>query len=433
MSTAAPTTAAPKHAEKARRTADRIADHLRDPLNLAPPKPDAPLVSLASGFAGLSLLHTSRATGGDAEERAAAHRYLSAAAAAMKQLPTPRFGLHYDLCGLGFAVALAQGAGGGYGRALESLDAEAVQATHAICEHVESEPLGSMTRFDALEGLAGITRHLLLRGLGGDGATERALTCLTAMVEPAEHHGEHVPRFWSTSPPNWHPRTAPAVRELGHLNLGLAHGIAGPLAVLSTAFAEGAAVPGQASAIARIVGLLERFRGEDRYGTFWPNYVSLAQWADPSIPHVRSRVSWCYGAPGVSRALQIAGRALGEESWLRTAQASVDALCDLPLDLWHVDHWSFCHGWAGNMHVLRHFTDGPNGGRVTALVDTAAEQIIDTFEDGLPAPFEIGLAYLTPGNEPAGLLEGVSGLALALRSYADPGEPTPWDSAFLVS
>ncbi|MGW1807070.1 lanthionine synthetase LanC family protein [Streptomyces sp. NPDC002078] len=46
----------------------------------------------------------------------------------------------------------------------------------------------------------------------------------------------------------------------GHGNFGLAHGIAGPLALLAMALRHGHAVPGQTQAIIRICDWLDRWR-----------------------------------------------------------------------------------------------------------------------------------------------------------------------------
>ncbi|MDC0772866.1 lanthionine synthetase C family protein [Streptomyces sp. HD] len=417
----------------AERISDEIAWHLSNPDNLAYSKNSDPLAraSLASGFPGISLIYTARLHKGDKKDGATAHWYLKQAAESLKLRSRLLVGLHYDACGLGYALSMAQAVGGGYVGALTQLDAEVTMGAEALCQQVESISLGPMARFDVLDGLAGIARYLLLRDPHGH-VLERVLTCLSRMLTPADYFGCKVPGFWSTTPPNWLPQMNSDVRENGHLNLGLAHGIAGPLAVLSTAFLQKIAVPGQDVAIAGLVEILHRFQGIDEYGIFWPNYVSLEEFTTPSMPRSRSRVSWCYGAPGVSRALQLAGKALDRDDWLQTAQSSVSALCAVPSDEWLADHWSFCHGLSGIMHILRYFIEGQEADQVSKLVDSIAERIIEVFSEGLPTGFEVGMMDLSPGKDPAGLLEGVAGLGLALQSYAEQEDSIPWDTAFLM-
>ncbi|MCK2141657.1 lanthionine synthetase C family protein [Streptomyces albidoflavus] len=423
----------PKYTAEALRAAAEIASHLREISNLTPPKPEAPAVSLSCGYAGISLVHTAWAAQGDLAARRAAHTYLVAATQKLKTLENPRLGLHYDLCGLGFAISVAQQRTGGYDGALAALDARVVQMAHAFCLHADATTAGPMMHYDTLDGLAGILRYLLFRGLHKNSATERVLTSLISKVDLTEYKGHKVPRLWSTVPPNWKSNNSPEVMEFGHLNLGLAHGIAGPLAALALATSEGVVVPGQESAIVGIVELFDRFLQEDDHGPYWPTIVTASQWEEPRRPLPRGRASWCYGAPGISQAIQLAGQAMGEDSWVRTAQSSVEALLSLPMDQWGMDHWSICHGWAGNLQLLSKFATGPNQTRMMSLMDLVAERLIDPFREGMPAPFEVGVSGLTPGNQPASLLEGAAGAALVLRSYALPKEETPWEAAFLMA
>ncbi|MEU7178351.1 MULTISPECIES: lanthionine synthetase C family protein [Streptomyces] len=433
-----PTVPVPRHRDRALALVDTLADRLRDPARLphattgTEPADRWKTTSLASGYAGISLLFSSRSDA-EPDDRRTAHRYLGLAADSLKSQPRPHYGLFYEIAGLGFALDLAHRAGGGYAKALASLDARAAEGARGLCHVVETVPLGPMARFDVLDGLAGLGRYLLLRGLGGSAEMERILTALAAMLGTTEHVGRQVPRYWSTTPPNWYPTTDRALRESGHLNLGLAHGIAGPLALLSLAHRQGAVTDGQEEAIRRLVGLLDRFRQTDEYGVFWPHTVSLDTFEGNAPGAGRGRVAWCYGTPGISRALQLAGQALGREDWLRLADDSIGAVAALPLDAWRADHWSLCHGWAGVLHLLRFFTDGPVGARADALIDTVAERILDGFDTAGCPPLEIGHDGLRPGNEPAGFLEGAAGLALALDSYARPGRTLPWDTVLMVN
>ncbi|MFI1015847.1 lanthionine synthetase C family protein [Streptomyces sp. NPDC020965] len=431
-----------RHRDRAAKLSDALAERLRDPglLTLAHPADDTSVrwktTSLATGYAGISLLFSERSLT-EPSERLAAHRYLGLAARALKVQPHPYHGLFYEIAGLGFGLHMARQAGGGYGNALERLDTLARESVRGLCHVMDASPVGPMDRFDVLDGLAGIGRYLLLRGLGETAEMELLLSRLAAMVEPVGHVGRQVPRFWSSTPPNWLPSTSDSLRASGHLNLGLAHGIAGPLALLSIAHLQGATVSGHQEAIESLVDLLTRFERKDQYGPYWPAAVSLETYTGGAWElepgEDRGRVSWCYGTPGVSRALQLAGRALRREDWLRRADASVAAVTRMPLGDFGIHHWSVCHGWVGAMIMLEHFTEGPDGHRVRDLIDTIAGQVIDGFDErGLP-PLQIGSEGFSDGHEPAGFLEGAAGLALALNSYSRPGQGLPWNIALVVN
>src|SRR5262249_44410038 len=120
----------------------------------------------------------------------------------------------------------------------------------------------------------------------------------------------------SDGPPRWH--TPPAVladegmaRESphGNLNCGLAHGIPGPLALLALAQRAGTVLPGQMAAVERIAGWLVQNRTSDEWGYGWPTSVRLGAAGRQVPPTEVARSAWCYGAPGVARAVWLAGEA----------------------------------------------------------------------------------------------------------------------------
>ena len=84
--------------------------------------------------------------------------------------------------------------------------------------------------------------------------------------------------------PAWHtPRASlwdddqRAVYPYGNLNCGLAHGIPGPLAVLSLGLRAGLSTPGLPRAITKIVDWLYDNRSDDDWGVNWPTAVAIAQ------------------------------------------------------------------------------------------------------------------------------------------------------------
>ena len=106
----------------------------------------------------------------------------------------------------------------------------------------------------------------------------------------------------------------------GNLNCGLAHGIPGPLAAMALAFESGVDVDGLAEAIERTAEWLVQHQTADDYGVNWPTAVPWTP--EGRVPSERldaSRAAWCYGTPGVARALWLAGRAIGASSLCRLA------------------------------------------------------------------------------------------------------------------
>ncbi|WP_331727784.1 lanthionine synthetase C family protein [Streptomyces sp. NBC_00158] len=429
----------------ARAVADALADRLADPRAI--PVGDLPGESrhvnvseveagtLGRGHSGISLLFSSRATGNSA---AAAHGHLQRCSQLLRKLPQPGIGMQAHLTGLGFAMLAARTATGGYGQALAQLDGHICRAAEVLCAPATA---GSreLDRFDAISGLTGIGRYLLLRGEPVVRTTEKVLDRLTSMAlegtGPSASAGGDLPAFWADEPPSPYFAADSDVARHGHLNLGLAHGIPGPLVLLSLAHAQGIRRPGLPEAVERLSGLLVDWVQYDAYGPFWPGYLSRSEFLTGTLAAPRTRqFRWCYDVPGVARALQIAGRATDRSDWTALAGEAVAAALSVPVEEWGETGMGVCHGWAGVLHLLGHFTDGPHATAVRAARDDIATRITDGFDEAFRFGYRPAHADNPHGGDYPGLLDGAAGIALALDSYADEGRQAfPWDAAFLAA
>lgn len=223
-------------------------------------------------------------------------------------------------------------------------------------------------------------------------------------------------------------KTSPEYPE-GHANNAVAHGISGPLAVLSLAARRGVTVDGHLTAITRILAWLDDWQQESPTGPWWPYWITREQLRSSRPGPGPSRPSWCYGTAGIARAQQLAALALGNPQRQRAAEnALLDAMTD-PGQLAATTDVSLCHGFAGLAHITQRaatdaLTLGLNGclPRLLApIIDTAP----GTLADSLIGP---------PGGGDIGLLEGAAGTAVALHSFHT-GTPSAsgWDTCFLVN
>lgn len=396
--------------------------------------------TLDRGLAGLALaLNSTDPRGVKARY---AHRYLTEMVQACKTLDQPMGGLYHGVGALAFSTLIASEATNGYLRALEGLDEKVCVEARTMLGIVElSAPARSMGVYDAISGLSGLGRYLLARGDRGRPVLERILAALSAMSRPVTHAGRTVPGLWVEGPPFLDAGPLPAY-EHGHLNLGLAHGISGPLALLSLAWRAGVRVENQQEAITELTDLLLRWRGRDGHGSYWPAVVTFQEWVDgePS-PAKRQRPGWCYGTPGVARAVQLAGLALGREDWCEAARDAVLSELALPYAQWGVSDAGLCHGWAGNLVVLQLMNDELKDARISAAIDDIAQLIVSEHSErhpfGFRFPVQFGLETGGSQNGVAdypGFLNGAAGVALALDHYAHPvATPPTWTAALLIA
>lgn len=270
----------------------------------------------------------------------------------------------------------------------------------------ESQHQPILAEFDLIRGLTGLGALLLARPQPSLLLTDilAYLVSLAHPMTPSEFaDGTELPGWWSPEPPG-HDETVTG----GQSNHGVAHGIAGPLALLALAARHGIRPPGANEAIRVFADWLHRFGGH-----YWMTRDQLADrgCAPGSVP---GRPSWCYGALGIARSLQLAALATDDRPARRAAEdVALLALAD-PASTRLVSDASLCHGWAGLLTVTRALAaDTTDPARFSGHVKALA--------DGLAADLD------TVDNP--GFLEGRAGAQLA----ADGTDRTGWTRALLIT
>lgn len=389
-------------------------------------------LTLGSGSPGLALAFAGAARHPE-RQVPRAHAYLTAGTRAVSGGPGAASGIFKGPGALAFAVLVAHRATGGYVSALARFDAYQRDLVRAVLPPVEDRPLSTIGHYEVVRGLTGVGRYLLARAETCEEPLTAVLDHLVRLsVGTVSHQGARVPRWWALDAPRIGSEEAfPG----GHLNLGLSHGVAGPLALMALAWEQGVRVPGQQEAMEATADLLRTWAVTDRHGVFWPGHLSFAEWRrGPAAYDGRARwPAWCYGAPGVSRALQLAGRALGRSDFSDLARASVGRLLDLPRSDWGIDDHALCHGWAGALHQLGRLDEEWRDPRLARLRDDIASELVSAFDPALPFGLRFTMTKVPFGSDVSGYLDGAAGVALALDSYAVDGTPADWDMPLLLA
>jgi hypothetical protein len=291
----------------------------------------------------------------------------------------------------------------------------------AAYERIDRGELTRPSEYDLITGLTGLgVYHLIRHGSAGSGMTAAVLDYLVALAEPVCRHGESLPGWWSGTGPAGTPDPA---WPTGHLNLGMAHGIAGILALLSGAMRAGILAEGHARAVSELCATFDRYRQGSSGCPWWPAMISLGEYKRGTANSERqARPSWCYGTPGQARAQQLAGLALGDQERMRVAERAL-AGCVLDRQVAGLlADASLCHGWAGLVQTLWRATSD-------ALSPQPLRTALRTAQRGM----EDHLARAGPPAS-AGLLEGTSGILLAQNDLPRTGgEPPCWDACLLLA
>ncbi|WP_433542040.1 lanthionine synthetase C family protein (plasmid) [Streptosporangium sandarakinum] len=254
--------------------------------------------------------------------------------------------------------------------------------------------------FDLIQGMTGLAALLLSRG-GSSPLLEEALGYLISLSRPVRVDDWMLPGWWSDAGPGGEEMPG------GHGNNGIAHGITGPLAVLSLATRYGVQAPGQRDAIEVFTRWL------DRYGCCY--WVTHDQLCDPEPPTRQvARPSWCYGEIGIARTQQLAALALGDPVRRLAAEDTVARVLADPVRLSRITDASLCHGWAGLLTVTRAVAaDSLDPARYAPLIEDLGNRLAADL-DRLPKP---------------GFMEGRAGARLAL----DGTDATGWTRVLLIT
>lgn len=407
-----------------------MAERLLDPESVVASAPSYGIATLADGLPGTALLHA-RLSAVDPVFAAAASAHWDAAAKHATAAPAQGSGIYAAAGGLTASLVL----GSAYlpdpgvtavatARSVRWLSARAVDIATHDTEAVRASDSGTSWHiYDTISGLTGIGRILLAALEDGHASAEAGLVAaLTAMTTMLTDRGRPLPGWWV--PTDQHPAVVAArLDHTGAADTGLAHGVAGPLALLSLAHSAGCTVAGQEAAIRDAVGWLDRWRAHDQG---WPNHATGQELADGAIAtrHGR-RTAWCYGVPGIARSLLHAAHVLDDVYLADMARVDLARLAARH-NAWDAEGPTLCHGYAG---VLRCAT-----GVDPDIAEHAAAGIAQSLDRERPflvAHVEHGVSHDNPG-----FLTGAAGVALTLSELAGlTAHPvtTPWDALLLIT
>lgn len=350
--------------------------------------------SLAAGAAGIALMHLE--TGNQDAARAALDNAVAAGASIADGAS-----LFYGAPAMAFVLASADPAHDALASARATAEAGTDMVTrrrlNAAYLRMERGERPHYWEYDLIGGLTGL--GVVLRRTGNTALLRDVLAYLVRLTDQIDG----LPGWWCAGGPNRNEPGPPG----GHSNHGMAHGIAGPLALLSHAMSDGVTVDGQTLAITRICRWLDTWQQEDPSGTWWPQWATREdlRWVIPA-QRTPLRPSWCYGTPGIARAQQLAGRALGDTARQRLAEQAFTECVSDPAQIARLTTSGLCHGTAGVLATGRR------------IAQDAEAQV----------PVELLLRmHRAAGTESAGFLDGRAGAVLAS------GTANAWDACLLLS
>jgi hypothetical protein len=322
----------------------------------------------------------------------------------------------------------------GYRGLLATLNRAISAATFDFAATLHASRGVPVSAFDLISGLSGVTAALLPldQGVGRRPENPALSVGLKTLASLADTGKSGAPR-WHTPRSALYDEDQARLYPHGNLNCGLAHGIPGPLAVLSLASIHDAGLPRDQllPAVRTLVDWLISHQSDDAFGPNWPNAVPIRADGTEGDPERPARSAWCYGSPGVARALWLAGRALDSPEVCDRAVEAMKAVYARPLPLRNIESPTFCHGVSGLLQVTLRFAADTQD----AVFSTAASELTEAVVAAVDPARPMGIANVElQGNlvDQPGLLDGAAGVALVLLAASTAVDPT-WDRLFALS
>jgi hypothetical protein len=357
---------------------------------------DGPRQSLSRGTVGLALFHIERAASGYGDWETA-HAWIKAATAEPVSA-TAEAGLFAGAGAITLLLHCAETAKPGrYEGYLRELGRLVVRNVHiradAAINRRQAGVAATFAEYDVFTGLGGLGR-LILKIDPGSSAMERILEYLVGLATTVDVEGAERPGWWVAHDPD------PLLPTPGgHANLGLAHGISGPLALLALARLQGTEVEGQEEAITTILAYLDQHAVNDEHGTWWPQWVT--ENSHHHAPGHPPRPSWCYGTPGIARAIQLAALAIDDRTIKLQAENAIASAVSKPEFMEQLVAPGLCHGWAGTSLVVAQAARQASGDRLSRL---------------LPGFVELLGTGIDLRDSDMSLLEGIAGVGLTTHT-----------------
>lgn len=368
------------------------------------------------------------------------HKYMIEIQEAIKKQSIDSLSLFGGACSIGFAANSLSCNGERYQKFIKTINEFIIQSIPAktemlILPHKDTK----MTDYDVIQGFSGIGRYLLLFDNNPqiENILKDIIKYMISLTDNINIFGYSVPNWYISKENQFIQKDKEKYNE-GSFNFGLSHGITSPLAFMSIALMQGIEVEGQREAIKKIVSTINDFKCTFKDTIHWPGRIKFEEFITKNCIRDIDRASWCYGSPGIARAIYLAGKALNNDYYKNLAIKSLDSLLFLPEELWLLNSPTFCHGYAGLLRIVECMYLDTGLEIFMQHYDKILDKILNFYDKDAPFNFfNIESSDFQGDNKlkkynSCGLLGGTVGVLLTILGAIYPSK-TNWDNVFLIN
>lgn len=203
------------------------------------------------------------------------------------------------------------------------------------------------SHYDCIAGISGILYYLIDQDeLSNSYMMDSLIDYLVYLTDMHIHSGDRVYNFHIPFD-NLYTDLERKLYPDGYINLGMAHGIVGPLLALSkVADKHSNTVDG---AINRIISIYDKYIDYIDKRPVWPCYIGNYEMINKIRPRYTSllkiqRSSWCYGNVSIARGFQLTYRNIGNSHLEEKYYKYLESIIDTDIENYHLDNLGLCHG-----------------------------------------------------------------------------------------
>lgn len=278
--------------------------------------------------------------------------------------------------------------------------------------------------FDTLYGISGYARYLTCRS-NEFSSTQALDLCISELLDFLTINLEenNIPNCYVP----FHNQSELDKKSYmeGHLDLGLSHGVSGPLATLAIYNQFVKKDKSVETTIKETAQFLISLAQKTEQGIIWPKKIPSQDLRNNKYQLDNRNDSWCYGEVGIARSIFLAARTLEDKEMESFAISIYEQICHIEPKALKLFSLTFCHGYAGLAHMFHQMYLDTNISNFKDYYILLINFIVDTYkkED----------TSLLEENKSPGVLDGEGGLILALLASLSPEKKNDWDWLFLIN
>ncbi|CEK36653.1 Lanthionine synthetase C family protein [[Clostridium] sordellii] len=352
------------------------------------------------------------------------HEYMKLANNQLLETDRINISLYSGITNFAFSTYMISKEDSLYKKSVDQLNNIIVNEVYSWLSIINNDNKVKTDNYDIISGVSGIAAYLLFF------EDEYIKECISEInkyliekiILEKEVNGYKVPG-WYIKPEDVNLEDKKNYKT-GLFNLGLAHGICSPLAVLGISKKSGIIVDNQTKAIDYILDTLNKLKIEENNSIFWNEMISFNEFIDFNSNSYTygSRASWCYGTPGISRSMYIASESIEKKDTSNLSSKAFSTMCnESNRSKWMLNSPTLCHGYAGVLSIA-----------LLMMNDTCREENIDAIKysiDNIIKFYDINNKYLFTNVEGyddyikyednIGFLSGSAGIILSLLLVLD--------------